>query len=100
MDAVEAIPSVRDDLVEHLSTGLAAAVNLLNPELILLGGIFVDAPPATFDRIRDALRAKVFPVLRDAVRVERSTLGRDAGVIGGAAYALDRFFYSPQSTSS
>lgn len=82
-----------DDLVDHLTTGLASAVNLLNPELILLGGIFRPAPEAVFDRVRTALRAKTFPVLRDVVRVERPTLGGDAGVVGGAAVALDCFLY-------
>ncbi|MGI5287550.1 ROK family transcriptional regulator [Nonomuraea polychroma] len=83
-----------DDLVDHLTTGLASAVNLLNPELILLGGIFAPAPEAVFDRVRAALRAKAFPVLRDVVRVERPTVGGDsAGVVGGAAVALDCFLY-------
>jgi predicted NBD/HSP70 family sugar kinase len=83
-----------DDLVDHLTTGLASAVNLLNPELILLGGIFAPAPEAVFDRVRAALRAKAFPVLRDVVRVERPTVGGDsAGVVGGAAIALDCFLY-------
>ncbi|MDP4502815.1 ROK family transcriptional regulator [Nonomuraea turcica] len=83
-----------DDLVDHLTTGLASAVNLLNPELILLGGIFAPAPESVFDRVRAALRAKAFPVLRDAVRVERPTLGGEAaGVVGGAAVALDCYLY-------
>ncbi|WP_188191775.1 ROK family transcriptional regulator [Nonomuraea sp. SYSU D8015] len=82
-----------DDLVDHLTTGLASAVNLLNPELIMLGGIFRPAPEPVFDRVRAALRAKAFPVLRDMVRVERPTLGGDAGVVGGASVALDCFLY-------
>ncbi|MGA5759071.1 ROK family transcriptional regulator [Nonomuraea bangladeshensis] len=81
------------EVAGHLTTGLASVVNLLNPELILLGGIFRTAPEPVFDRVRAALRAKVFPVLRDMVRVERPTLGGDAGVVGGAAVALDSFLY-------
>lgn len=84
---------ILDEFTEHLTTGLTSVVNLLNPELILLGGIFAEAPEVTFDRVRARLRAEVFPLLRDAVRVERSGLGLDAGVIGAAAVALDRFFY-------
>ncbi|MCK2212578.1 ROK family transcriptional regulator [Actinomadura sp. ATCC 31491] len=82
-----------DEVAGHLSTGLAGAVNLLNPELILLGGIFGAAPEPVFDRVRAALRAKTFPVLRDLVRVGRPTLAGDAGVVGGAAVALDSFLY-------
>lgn len=84
---------VLDDLVDRLATGLAGAVNLLNPALILLGGVFRTAPDPVLDRVGDALRARVFPVLRDTVRVRRATLGPDAGVAGSAAVALDRFLY-------
>ncbi|GAA2212444.1 ROK family transcriptional regulator [Nonomuraea monospora] len=82
-----------DEVAGHLATGLASAVNLLNPALILLGGAFRTAPEPVFDRVRQALRARAFPLLRDAVQVRRATLGPDAGVIGSAAVALDRFFY-------
>jgi predicted NBD/HSP70 family sugar kinase len=86
--------SIIDDVVDYLTTALASAVNLLNPELILLGGAFDLAPDLLFDRVREALHAKAFPILRDAVRVDRSTLGADAGVVGSAAVALDRLLYN------
>lgn len=85
------------DLVEHLTTGLASVVNLLNPDLIVLGGLFADAPEAIFDRVRGQLRLKAFPVLRDTVRVERTALGLDAGMTGAAAFALEQFFYRPSA---
>lgn len=90
--------AILDDLVGHLAPALASLVNLLNPELIVLGGIFADAPETTYDRVRRALRAEAFPLLRDAVSVERTTLGLDAGIVGGAAVALDHLFYSPETS--
>jgi predicted NBD/HSP70 family sugar kinase len=85
---------VADDLVEHLSTGLACAANLLNPRIIVLGGMFDDAPHTIIGRIEAALHRKVFPVLRDDIRVTRSMLGPNAGISGAATVALDRYFYS------
>ncbi|MEV0829535.1 ROK family transcriptional regulator [Nonomuraea rubra] len=82
-----------DEVVDRLATGLASAVNLLNPALILLGGAFRTAPEPVLDQVRKALRARAFPVLRDTVQVRRATLGPDAGVVGSAAVALDRLFY-------
>lgn len=90
-----AAETILDDLVEHLAAGLASVVNLLNPDLIVLGGLFADAPDTTFDRVRAHLRAKAFPVLRDTVRVDRTALGLDAGMTGAAAFALEQFFYRP-----
>lgn len=83
-----------DNLVEHLGTGLACAVNLLNPRLLVLGGMFDDAPDLIVDRVRTAVHRKAFPILRDNLRVDRSALGADAGVAGGAALALDKYFYA------
>ncbi|GAA1018761.1 sugar kinase [Acrocarpospora pleiomorpha] len=83
-----------DDIVEHLAIGLAFAVNLLNPRLIVLGGMFDDAPDPIIDRIEAAVHRKAFPVLREAVRVGRSVLGGDSGIVGGATIALDRYFYT------
>ncbi|MGJ7441318.1 ROK family protein [Aquipuribacter sp. MA13-6] len=86
--------AVLDDLVDHLATGLASAVNLLNPRLIAFGGMFDDAPDRILELLQARLVGRVFPVLRDTVRLQRSSLGEDAGVIGAASVALDRFFYS------
>lgn len=82
-----------DQVVATMSSGLAAFVNLLNPELILLGGSLAALPEAFIDRIRQTTSSAVFPLLRAAVRIEPSSLGMDAGVLGGATAALDRYFY-------
>ena len=82
------------EYVDHLSTGLAAAMNLLSPARIVLGGMLADGEPALFGRIQAATRDKVFPLMADRTVVERLALGRDAGVIGAAAVALDRLFYT------
>ncbi|TDE00213.1 ROK family transcriptional regulator [Jiangella asiatica] len=79
----------------HLATGLANLINLLNPELIVVGGFFCDAGDLLLEPLRRALRRQAFPVLRDAIRVELTTFGPKVGVVGAAAVALDRVFYRP-----
>ena len=93
MQAVTQIDPIRVPAVEHLTTALASAVNLLNPDLIVLGGLFAEAPDRLFSDVDTELRKKVFPVLRDSIRLERSRLGFDAGLVGAAAVALDTFLY-------
>lgn len=82
-----------DQVVTHLATGLAALMNLLRPESILLGGAFAQVPDSFVDRLADETREAVFPVIRPAVRIQRSGLPTDPGVDGAATVALDRFFY-------
>lgn len=82
-----------DLIISTLAHGLASVVNLLNPEVILLGGALAAVPDEFFARVTTTTNRAVFPLLREAVRIERSSLGMDAGVLGGATAALDRFFY-------
>jgi predicted NBD/HSP70 family sugar kinase len=81
-------------VTKHLATGLSYVVNMLNPELILLGGFLSTAPDRFLVRLAETTREAVFPVIRPAIRLERSTLGLDAGVNGGASVALEHLFYS------
>lgn len=86
--------AVIDRIVMAMANGLASVVNLLNPELILLGGALGAVPAPLLDRITRQTLAAVFPVIRESVRIEPSRLGMDAGVLGGATVALDTFFYA------
>lgn len=87
-----AVGAARRELIANLSRGLASVVNLLNPEVIVLGGALADAPDTLVDEIRNALREEVFPLLRDEVQIVRPRLA-EAGVSAGAAIALDMAVY-------
>lgn len=94
MGLVEANGPAWEAIVDHLTTGLASAVNLLTPDLIVFGGHLGEAPDSLFDRLRAALPSRVMPHMRANLRLERASFGRGAGAIGAAAVALDHFFYS------
>jgi predicted NBD/HSP70 family sugar kinase len=91
---VERNPAAWDVVVGHLTTALASAVNLLTPDLIVFGGHLGEAPESLFDRLRIDLPPRVMPHMRDILDIRRSGFGPLAGAIGGAAVALDHFFYS------
>jgi predicted NBD/HSP70 family sugar kinase len=92
--AVEHYPKAWDAAVRHLTTAIASATNLLNPDLIVFGGHLAEAPDSFIDAIREKVPPRVLPPMRDVLRFERSSLGAGAGAIGGAAAALDHLFYS------
>lgn len=89
-----AATAIVDEAARHLATGLASVVNLLNPELIVVGGFFAEAGETALRPLRAALRPQVFPLLRDVVRIEATSFGSSVGVVGAAAVALDHFFYA------
>jgi predicted NBD/HSP70 family sugar kinase len=89
-----AAAAILDRYVEHLATGLAAAVNLLAPAGVVLGGTLIDAPKEVLERIREALRGKVGGMLRDAFDVRAASIRPHPGILGAATVAFDRFFYA------
>lgn len=83
-----------DVVVRHLTTALASAVNILSPDLIVFGGHLGEAPQSLFERLERDLPPRIMPHMRDILNLKRATFGAQSGAIGGAAVALDQFFYS------
>jgi glucokinase-like ROK family protein len=80
----------------YLGVALANMVNLYNPELILLGGLFAQEQAFFIDPVIKTVRQMTFGDLGDRVRIEATSFGWKAGVIGAAALALTQFFYLKQ----
>lgn len=80
----------------YLGVGLANAINLFNPQRVVLGGEAVQqADELLLAPLQDALRRRAFSVLADQVDVVAGMLGRDAWVVGAATLILEEFFRSP-----
>jgi predicted NBD/HSP70 family sugar kinase len=74
----------------RLGEVLAVAVNLVNPEAVVLGGDMAAAFDVYAAGVRESLYARASaPATRD-LRVLPSTYGERAGLVGCAALALDR----------
>jgi predicted NBD/HSP70 family sugar kinase len=93
MAEVEKNAAAWDVIVGHLTTGLASAVNLLTPDLIVFGGHLGAAPDSLYQRMRADLPPRIMPHVRDLLDIRRSSFGAREGVIGGATVALEHFVY-------
>ncbi len=77
---------------KYLGVGIGSIVNFLNPEMIVLGGGVVEALDDTFlDNIRAAVEKYALPNTLNGVQIVRAKLGDDAGILGAAALARQRF---------
>jgi glucokinase len=73
---------------ERLGIGIANCVNLLNPEMIVLGGGLVEKLGSWLvERATDSMRRHALPTLVDGVEVVVATLGDEAVVRGAARLA-------------
>jgi hypothetical protein len=64
--------------------------------LILLGGIFSQGQDLFIQPTLETVRQMSFGGLGKKVRLQATTFGWKAGVIGAAALALTQFFYQPE----
>src|SRR5918999_883901 len=74
---------------------LSAAVNLLNPAIIVIGGDVAGADQHLLAGIREAVYGRSTPLATRALRIEKSVLGDRAGIIGAAIMISERLI-SPE----
>lgn len=81
-----------DDLViqclteasEYLSGGIASVINLINPELVILGGGLINAVDFFYQQTIKKARAKSLPVPAEKIKFKKAELGDFSGVVGAA----------------
>ena len=84
----KAIEDIIVEAARYIGIAVATAVNLMGPEIIVLGGGLVEAMPHLF--VPEVLRSankRVMPAYRDSFEVHPAKLEDDAGVLGAALWA-------------
>ena len=75
---------------ERLGIGLANCVNMLNPEMVVLGGGLVEKlGDWLIERAADSMRRHALPALAEGVEVVAAALGDEAVVRGAATLAQE-----------
>jgi glucokinase len=72
---------------DYLALGIGNLIAVLDPEMVVLGGGLMQAGDLMIDRIRSQALAWTQPVAARRVRIERTALGEDAGLLGAARLA-------------
>lgn len=75
---------------EILGYGLSNAINLFNPELIIVGGGMSLAGDRLLNTVRQTIKEHSLKISGESCRVVQAKLGDSAGMIGAAAYAKNR----------
>lgn len=82
-----AAQSVLDAAITALGIGLANGINLLDPDLLVIGGGVSKAGAALFEPLRAIVRTYCAPSPPDAVPIVPATLGDAVGILGAVALA-------------
>jgi glucokinase len=78
-----------DRAIAYLGIAAANVTTILHPDLIVFGGGVAELGEALLEPVRTMLRQRVGLVPLDNVRVERSRLGDQAGLMGALALAQE-----------
>ena len=78
-----------------LGLGIAGLVNLLNPRVVVLGGLFSRIHPFIADVIEAQLDRYALAAPRALVRIAPAALGVEAPLLGAAELAFDPFLADP-----
>ena len=72
----------------YLGIGVANLINILNPEMIVLGGGVVNGWDLFEKHMHQQVEERAFPLLAARVKILRAKCGDDAGLLGAACLAL------------
>ncbi|MGH2444745.1 MAG: ROK family protein [Candidatus Limnocylindria bacterium] len=86
-----------DHIGTWLGIGLAGLVNVLNPTLVVLGGLFERIHPLIASRTNAVLDERALAASRELVTIVPASLGIDAPVLGAAELAFEAFLSDPAS---
>lgn len=74
----------------YLGIGLASLINVLNPEIIVIGGGLANGWELFDKHVRAQIAMSAFPIPAGRVRIVRAECGDDAGLLGAAQIAFTR----------
>jgi len=74
----------------YLGIGFVNLVNIFNPEMIIIGGGVSRMGRMLLEPARRVMKERAFKLPSRTVRIVRSRLGYDAGILGAAAYFSDQ----------
>jgi N-acetylglucosamine repressor len=79
---------------KHIGHSISAMINLLNPELVIIGGGLSDASDIYFKDLTNTIKDNVLGGVRGEFQIEISSLKEKAGPLGACAIVLEKIFQS------
>jgi glucokinase len=74
----------------YLGVGFANLINILGPEVIVIGGGVADGWSLFETDMREQIRQRAFPSLAQHVKIKPAECGDNAGLLGAAKLAFDK----------
>ena len=89
--------ALRTQTVDNLAAAIGAAVNLLMPARIVIGGMYAEASDKFLADVQARLPDHAQAELLEGTELRRTVLGPDGAIAGGALVAFDRLLREASS---
>jgi predicted NBD/HSP70 family sugar kinase len=100
-DAVDGVPAALEALAVEarwLGIGLSGLINVLNPSMVILGGLFGRLHPLIAPQLNDEIARRALPSARARLLIVPSSIGADAVLLGAAELAFEAVLTDPLGT--
>lgn len=77
-----------DNALNYLGIGVANAISIFDPEMVIIGGGVTNAGKIVFDKVREVVNTRCFKAMAESCEIVPAGLGTDAGVVGAVALAI------------
>jgi glucokinase len=82
------VEKIVEEAAEYAGIGVANLINILNPEIVVVGGGVIEAlENEVMPSLLKAVKEHVMPGTMDGIKIEASKLGDHAGITGAAVLA-------------
>lgn len=81
---------VIEETSDYLGTALAGIVNLLNPEVVVIGGGIIEGGGGLLDRVSMKINKAAFSSATKNLKVVKAELGNKAGFIGAGLLGIEK----------
>lgn len=83
---------ILEETGEYLGLGIVGAINVLDPELVVVGGSTMRAGKMVLEPATRVVRNRALPGMAERARIVAGELGEDAGAVGAASMVLRGLF--------
>ena len=87
-DGDEFSMDIVDYEVDYLALGISNLLNILDPEIIVMGGGVSLAGDFLLDKLRERLKKYALPSALEGLEIVEAELGNDAGILGAAHLSM------------
>lgn len=86
----EVAQKIMDEAKQYLANFIGTIIGFADPEIIILGGSVALKIEGFVEEIEELVKRQVFDVVKPYVKVRKSTLNEDSGLLGAACLAFSK----------